>query len=153
MTIGKVTIPLLIKRSDLVAQLVNLTSVCIKKCLYRKKKLFNRGQKTAIKGLQKERRRTRSGKLPSPCPAPLPLPRSKKKILIRRTQLDIVVWHQLSTCCYMGQFWENAEFTRKYKRDWVYDKISCRIKLAQNSLYYSTTPPIRPSKENEKWCE
>ena len=59
MTIGKVTIPLFIKRSDLVAQLVNLTSVCIKKkCLYRKKKIFNRGQKTGIKGVQKEREGT-----------------------------------------------------------------------------------------------
>lgn len=58
MTIGKVTVPLLIKRSDLVAQLVNLTSVCIKKNVYRKKKLFNRGQKTGIEGMQKEREGT-----------------------------------------------------------------------------------------------
>ena len=155
MTIGKVTVPLLIKRSDLVAQLVNLTSVCIKKNVYRKKKLFNRGQTTGIEGMQKEREGTWRGELLTPWPGrpPPPFPLSKNKILMRRTQLDIVVWHQLSTCCYMGQFWENAEFTRKYKRDWEYDKISCRIKLAQNSLYYSTTPPIRPSKENEKWCE
>ena len=155
MTIGKVTIPLFIKRSDLVAQLVNLTSVCIKKKMsVQKKKLFNRGQKTGIKSMQKEGRRNVKGGTSHSltCPPPL-FPLSKNKILMRWTQLDIVVWHQLSTCCYMGQFWENAEFTRKYKRDWEYDKISCRIKLAQNSLYYSTTPPIRPSKENEKWCE
>ena len=71
MTIG---IPLLIKRSDLVAQLVNLTSVCIKKkCLYRKKKLFNKGRKTGIKGVQKERRRNVGGTSHSlTCPPPLP---------------------------------------------------------------------------------
>lgn len=62
MTIGKVTVPLFIKRSDLVAQLVNLTSVCIKKMsVQKKKKLFNRGQKTGIKGAQKERRRNVKG--------------------------------------------------------------------------------------------
>lgn len=37
MTIG---IPLLIKRSDLVAQLVNLTSVCIKKIVCTEKKNY-----------------------------------------------------------------------------------------------------------------
>ena len=62
MTIGKVTIPLFIKRSDLVAQLVNLTSVCIKKKMsVQKKKLFNRGQKTGIKSMQKEGRRNVKG--------------------------------------------------------------------------------------------
>lgn len=40
MTIGKVTVPLFIKRSDLVAQLVNLTSVCIKKKSVQKKKII-----------------------------------------------------------------------------------------------------------------
>ena len=40
MTIGKVTVPLFIKRSDLVAQLVNLTSVCIKKMSVQKKKNY-----------------------------------------------------------------------------------------------------------------
>lgn len=40
MTIGKVTIPLLIKRSDLVALLVDLTSVCIKKNVCTEKKII-----------------------------------------------------------------------------------------------------------------
>ena len=48
MTIGKVTIPLLIKRSDLVAQLVDLTSVCIKK-LYRKKNYLIEGRRRELK--------------------------------------------------------------------------------------------------------
>ena len=47
MTIGKVTIPLLIKRSDLVAQLVDLTSVCIKKnvCTEKKNYLIKGGRR------------------------------------------------------------------------------------------------------------
>ena len=118
-----------------------------------KKNYLIKGGRRELKVCKRRGEGTCRGGLLTPWPAPPPFPRSKNKILMRRTQLDIVVWHQLSTCCYMGQFWENAEFTRKYERDWVYDKISYRIKLAQNSLYYSTTPPIRPSKENEKWCE
>lgn len=153
MTIGKVTIPLFIKRSDLVAQLVNLTSVCIKK-LYRKKKLFNRGQKTGIEGTQKERRRNVKGGTSHSLTCPPPLPMFEKQNSDAKNSIG---YCGLTPAIYLLLYGpvrrKRGVYPKIYKRDWEYDKISCRIKLAQNSLYYSKTPPIRLSKENEKWCE
>ena len=150
MTIGKVTVPLLIKRSDLVAQLVNLTSVCIKKMCTEKKNHLIEGRRRELK-VCKRREKKREGGNFSLLDLPPP-PSHFRKTKFWCDELNWILWFDTS---YLPvAIWASSEKTRrKYKRDWEYDKISCRIKLAQNSLYYSTTPPIRPSKENEKWCD
>ena len=90
MTIG---IPLLIKRSDLVAQLVNLTSVCIKKNVCTEKKNYLiKGGRRELKVCKRREKEREGGNFSLPdLPAPPPFPHSKNKILMRRTQLDIVV--------------------------------------------------------------
>ena len=136
MTIGKVTTPLLIKRSDLVAQLVNLTSVCIKKMSVQKKILFNKGRKTGIKGVQKEREGTRSGKLPlSLTYPPPPLPTFEKQNSDAKNSIGYCgLTPAIYLLLYGPVLRKRRVYPKKCKRDCVYDKISCRIKLAQNSL-------------------
>ena len=136
MTIGKVTIPLLVKRSDLVAQLVNLTSVCIKKNVCTEKKyIFNKGRKTGTKGVQKERRRNVKGGTSHSLTCPPPLPTFEKQNSDAKNSIGYCgLTPAIYLLLYGPVLRKRRVYPKKYKRDCVYDKISCRIKLAQNSL-------------------
>ena len=70
----------------------------------KKKKYLIEGRRRELKVCKRREKEREGGNFSLPDLPPPPFPRSKNKILMRRTKLDIVVWHQLSTCCYMGQF-------------------------------------------------
>ena len=79
MTIGKVTVPLLIKRSDLVAQLVNLTSVCIKKMCTEKKNHLIEGRRRELKVCKRREKKREGGNFSLLDLPPPPLPTFEKQ--------------------------------------------------------------------------